>query len=43
MQAYDPVICEYYCIGFIEFMVKDNNFTDFTNLFSPNNSKKLMI
>ena len=40
IQAYDSVMCRYFCIGFIDFMLKDNNLTDFTNLFSPNNFKK---
>ena len=31
-------MCGYSCIGFIHFMF--NGFTDFTNLFSPNNLKK---
>ena len=33
-------MCGYICIGFIDFMLKGNNITDFTNLFSPNNFKK---
>ena len=37
LQAYDSVICEYFCIGFIDVIFKGNNLTDFTNLFSPNN------
>ena len=37
IQAYDSVICRYFCIGFIDFMFKGNSLTDFTNLFSPNN------
>ena len=40
IQAYDLVMCGYYCIGFIHFMLKSNNLTDFTNLFTPNNFKK---
>ena len=35
-------MCEYFCIGFIDFMLKSNNLTDFTNLFLPNNFKKMM-
>ena len=27
------------CIGFIDFILKGKNLTDFTNLFSPNNFK----
>ena len=40
MQAYDLVLCGYFCIEFIDFMLKGKNLTDFTNLFSPNNFKK---
>ena len=35
-------MCGYFCIGFIDFMLKSNNLTDFTNLFLPNNFKKMM-
>ena len=28
-----------FCIGFIDFMLKDNNLTDITNLFPQNNFK----
>ena len=40
MQAYDSQICGYFCIGFIGFMLAGKTFTDFTNLFSPNNFKR---
>ena len=40
IQAYDSVMCGYFCIRFIDFMFKDNSLTGFTNLFSPNNFKK---
>ena len=43
IQAYDSVMCGYFCIGFINLMFKCNSLTDFTNLFSANNSKKIMI
>ena len=39
-QAYDSIMCGYFCIGFINFMVAGKTLTDFTNLFSPNNFKK---
>ena len=41
MQAYNSVKCGYFCIGFIEFILKDKNLTDFTVLFSPNKHKKI--
>ena len=40
IQAYDSIICGYFCIGFIDFMLAGKTLTDFTNLFSPNNFKK---
>ena len=40
VQAYDSIICGYFCIGFIDFMLSGKTITDFTNLFSPNNFKK---
>ena len=43
LQAYDSAMCEYFCIGFIDFILKGNNLRDFTNLFSPNDFKKMMI
>ena len=42
IQAYDSIICGCFCIGFVYFMLKDKGLTDFTNLFSPNNFKKMM-
>ena len=43
IQAYDSVMCGSFCIGFINFMFKGNSLTDFTNLFSPKNFKKMTI
>ena len=28
-------MCEYFCIGFINFMLSGKTLTDFTSLFSP--------
>ena len=36
IQAYDSIMCGYFCIGFINFMFNGNSLTDYTNLFSPN-------
>ena len=33
-------MCRYFCIGFIDFMLKEKTLPEFTNLFSPNNFKK---
>ena len=40
IQAYDSIMCRYFCIGFINFMLTGKNLTEYTNLFSPNNFKK---
>ena len=40
MQANDSVMCGYFCIGFIDFMLVGKKLTDFTNLFSPHDFKK---
>ena len=40
IQAYDPIMCGYFCVGFIDFMLAGKTLTDFTKLFSPNNLKK---
>ena len=43
IQAYDSIMCGYFCIGFINFMFYGNSLTDYTSLFSPNDLKKTMI
>ena len=40
IQAYDSIMCGYFCIGFIDFTLAGKTLTEFTNLFSPNNFKK---
>ena len=40
IQAYDSIMCGYFCIGFINFMLAGKTLTDFANLVSPNNYKK---
>ena len=35
IKANDSVMCEYFCIGFMEFMLAGKTLTDYTNLFSP--------
>ena len=37
IQAYDSVMCGYFCIGFIDLMLKGKTVTDFANFFSSNN------
>ena len=40
--AYDSIMCmcEYFCIEFINYMLKGKTLLDYTNLFSPNDFKK---
>ena len=40
IQAYDSIMCGYFCIGFIDFMLAGKTLTEFTNPFSPNNFKR---
>ena len=40
IQAYDSIMCGYFCIDFIDFMIAGKTLTEYTNLFSPNNFKK---
>ena len=43
IQGYDSIMCGYFFIGFINFMLAGKTLTEFTNLFSANNFKKMMI
>ena len=40
IQAYDSIMCGYFCIGFINFILAGKTLTEFTNLFSPNKFKR---
>ena len=40
IQAYDSIMCGYFCIGFIKFMFNGKSLNDYTNLFSPNDFNK---
>ena len=40
LQAYDSIMCGYYCIEFINYMLKGKALLDYTNLFSRNDFKK---
>ena len=35
--ANDSSMCGYFCIGFIDFMLKSKSLLDYTNLFFPTN------
>ena len=40
IQALDSIMCEYFCIGFIDFILKNKCLSEFITLFSPNEYKK---
>ena len=40
IQAYDSIMCGYFCIEFINYMLESKTLLDYTNLFSPNDFKK---
>ena len=40
IQVYDSIMCGYFCIWFIDFMLTGKFLTDFTIHFSPHNFKK---
>ena len=39
IQASDSIMCGYFCIGFVDFMLAGKALVELTNLFSPNNLK----
>ena len=40
VQANNSVICGFFCIGFIDFILAGKKLTDYTSLFSPHDFKK---
>ena len=40
MQAFDSIMCGYFSIGFIDFMLAGKTLTDLRIFFSQNNFKK---
>ena len=40
VQANDSIICEYFCLGFIDFMFVGKTPTDFTSMLSPYDLEK---
>ena len=36
MQAYNSIMCGYFCIGFLDFMLTGTSLWDYTNSVSPN-------
>ena len=41
VQEYDSVMCGYFCMEFIDFMLKGKNLLEYTNLFSPIDYEKM--
>ena len=40
IKEYDSIMCRYFCLGSIDFMLKGKSLLDYTNLFSPDNYEK---
>ena len=40
IQVCNLIMCEYFCIGFIDFMLKGKPLLDYTDLFFPNKYEK---
>ena len=40
VQANNSIMCNYFCIGFIDFMLPSKKLTDFTSLFSTHDFEK---
>ena len=40
VQTNDSVMCGYFCVGFIDFMLAGKKLIDYTSLFSPHDFKK---
>ena len=40
VQEDNSIMCGYFCIGFINFMLAGKKLTDYTKLFSPHDLKK---
>ena len=43
IQAYDSVMCRYFCIGFIDSLLSGKTLTDFTNLIHQIIIRRMMI
>ena len=40
VQAYNSMMCRYFCTGFIDFMLNGKSLLEYTNLFSRNDYEK---
>ena len=43
IQAYDSIMCGYFSLGFIYFMLAGKTLTEFTNVFHQITLRKMMI
>ena len=43
VQEDNSIMCGYFCIGFIDFMLAGKKLTDYSNLFSPYDFKKMIV
>ena len=42
LQAYDSIMCGYFCTEFIDFMLDGKGLVDSTSLFSPHDFKRMI-
>ena len=43
VQANNSIMCGYFCIGFIDFVLAGKKLTDFTSMFSPYDFEKMIV
>ena len=43
VQANDSIMCGYFFIGFIDFLIAGKKLTDFTNMFFPHDFEKMTV
>ena len=43
IQAYDSIMCEYFCIGFIDFMLAGKTLTGYANFFHQIILRKMIV
>ena len=43
MQSYDSIMCGYFCIGVIDFILAGRSLTEFKNLFHEITLKEMVI
>ena len=43
MQSYDSIMCRYFCIGVVDFILAERSLTEFKNLFHEITLKEMVI